>query len=83
MIAPHAKKKNINEESTVGLLIIVDASKERIIKRGYLAFEALLGLRIPKNVFVLTKKEFDSYAENHKSTTYEMKTKGKVLYARD
>ena len=72
-----------NEESTLDVLIIVESSKERVIKRGYSAFEALLGLQIPKNVIVFTKEEFDKYAQDPNSDTYEIKTRGKVLYARD
>ena len=72
-----------NEESTFDVLIIVESSKERVIKRGYTAFEALLGLKIPKNVIVFTKEEFDKYAQDPSSSTYEIKTRGKVLYARD
>lgn len=70
-----------NEESAVDLLIIVDSSNERILKRGYAAFEALLGLSIPKNVSVFTKDEFDKYSQDPTSSTFEIKTRGKVLYA--
>lgn len=71
-----------NEESSWDVLVVVESSNERIIKRGYLAFEVLLGLGIPKNVIVFTKEEFDKYASDPTSTTYEIKTKGKVIYAR-
>jgi len=72
-----------NEESSFDLLLIVESSHERIIKRGYAAFEALLGLGIPHNVVVFTKEEFDKYVQDKKSNTYEIKTRGKILYARD
>ncbi|MFH1831671.1 MAG: nucleotidyltransferase domain-containing protein [bacterium] len=72
-----------NEDSTFDILIIVESSNERVIKRGYTAFEVLLGLKIPKNVIVFTKEEFDKYAQDPSSSTYEIKTKGKVIYARD
>jgi predicted nucleotidyltransferase len=72
-----------NEESTIDFLIIVESSDERIIKRGYPAFEALLGLKIPKNVVVLTKEEFDTYTQDPNSSTSEIKNRGKILYARD
>jgi len=71
-----------NEESTVDILIIVESSNERIIKRGYTAFEALLGLEIPKNVIVFTKEEFDTYTQDSNSSTYEIKNRGKIIYAR-
>jgi len=72
-----------NEESSFDVLIIVESSQERVIKRGYAAFEALLGLGIPKNIVVFTKEEFDKYAHDPSSSTYEIKTRGKILYARD
>jgi predicted nucleotidyltransferase len=72
-----------NEESTYDVLIIVESSNERVIKRGYAAFEALLGLEIPKNIAVFTKEEFDKYAQDPKSSTYEIKTRGKIIYARN
>lgn len=71
-----------NEDSSYDILIIVESSGERIIKRGYAGFEALLGLRIPHNIVVFTKDEFDKYVHDATSDTYEIKTKGKVLYAR-
>ena len=72
-----------NEESTVDLLLVVESSEERVIKRSYLAFDALLGLRMPNNVSVFTKAEFDQYAQDRNSTTYEIKTQGKLIYARN
>jgi uncharacterized protein len=72
-----------NEESTIDILVIVEASDERIIKRGYPAFEALLGLKIPKNVVVLTRDEFDQYTQDPNSSTSEIKNRGKILYARN
>lgn len=72
-----------NEESTFDVLIVVQASNERVIKRGYTAFEVLLGLKIPKNIAVFTKEEFDKYAQDPHSSTHEIKTRGKMLYARD
>ncbi len=71
-----------NEESTYNILIVVESSDERPIKRGYLAFEALLGLRIPKNISIFTKEEFDKYANDSTSTTHEIVTQGKIIYAR-
>jgi predicted nucleotidyltransferase len=71
-----------NEESSFDLLIVVESSDKRVIERGYSAFEALLGLRIPHNTVVFTKEEFDKYTQDSNSTTYEIKTKGKILYAR-
>ena len=71
-----------NEESSYDLLIIIESSNERIIKRGYAGFEALWGLGIPQNIIVVTKEEFNQFADDQESTTYEIKTKGKIIYVR-
>ncbi|MFA6527825.1 MAG: nucleotidyltransferase domain-containing protein [Candidatus Babeliales bacterium] len=71
-----------NEESSFDLLIVIESSDERIMKRGYTAFEALLGLQFPKNIVVFTKEEFDRYDQDKTSTTHDIKSRGKVLYAR-
>ena len=71
-----------NEESTYDFLIIIESSNKQVIERGYTGFEALFGLEIPQNIVVVTQKEFNQYANDPKSDTYEIKTKGKVLYAR-
>lgn len=70
------------EDSSVDLLLVVESSDERIIKRGYQGFEALLGLRIPHRLVVFTAEEFAQYTEDKQSATYDIKTRGKVLYAR-
>ena len=72
-----------NEESSYDILIVIESSNERVIKRGYAGFDALWGLEIPQNLVVVTKEEFDKFANDPKSDTYEIKTQGKVLYARD
>jgi hypothetical protein len=41
-----------------------------------------LGLKIPTNVVVFTKQEFDTFSQDVTSLTYEVKNKGKMLYAR-
>ncbi len=68
------------EESSWDVLVIIESSDKEVLERGYLAFEALLSLRIPQNVSVFTKEEFDKYVSNPTSTTYEIKTRGKVLF---
>ncbi len=71
-----------NEESTYDMLIVVESSEERSIRRSYAGSEMLLGLRMSKSISVFTKDEFDKYASDPTSTTHEIKTRGKVIYAR-
>lgn len=71
-----------NEESNFELLVVIDSSDKLVLERGYKGFEALLGLPIPSKITVFTKEEFDNYAQDATSTTYEIKNRGKILYAR-
>jgi len=71
-----------DEDDDLDLLIVVESSDQKIYKRGDLAFDALFGLRIPKNVTVFTKQEFDKNLQDTTSLTYEVKNRGKRVYAR-
>ncbi len=71
-----------DEDDDLDLLVIVESSDEKVYKRGYLAFEALFGLGIPKNIAILTKQEFDTSCQDVTSLTYEVKNRGKRVYAR-
>ena len=71
-----------DEDSHLDLLIVVESSDEEAYKRGYIAFEALLGLKIPKNIIVFTKEEFERYSQDELSDFYKIKTRGKIVYAR-
>ncbi|MFA6263779.1 MAG: nucleotidyltransferase domain-containing protein [Candidatus Babeliales bacterium] len=71
-----------NEDDDLNLLLIIESSDEKVYERGDLAFDTLLSLKIPKNVIVFTKKEFDTLSQDATSLTHEVKTKGKRLYAR-
>ncbi len=71
-----------SDDDDLNLLIVVEASDEKIYKRGERAFDALLSLDIPKHVAVFTKQEFDRLMLDTTSLCYEVGTKGKQLYAR-
>ena len=75
-------ENTINDESSFDLLVVVDTAEDKVLKRSYAGFEALLGLRIPANISVFTKIEFDAFAQDPKSTTAKIISNGKVLYAR-
>lgn len=70
------------DDDDLNILIVVESSNEKINKRGNKAFDALLGLEIPTNVIVFTKEEFDTFSQDVTSLTYEVKNKGKIVYAR-
>ncbi len=71
-----------DDDADLDLLIIIDSSDEKVYKRADRAFDVLLGLKIPKNVIVFTKQEFEKSAKDAMSLGYEVKKRGKVLYAR-
>jgi len=71
-----------DEDDDLDLLVVVESSDEKVYQRGYLAFEALFGLKIPKNVSIFTKQEFDTNCQDVTSLTYEIKNRGKRVYAR-
>jgi uncharacterized protein len=70
------------DDDDLNILVIIESSNEPVHKRGYKAFSALLGLEIPTNVIVFTKEEFDKFSQDVTSSTYEVKSRGKIVYAR-
>ena len=71
-----------HDDDDLNLLVIIEASDEKAYKRGDLAFDALLSLKIPTNITVFTKQEFDTFSQDETSVTCEVKNKGKIIYAR-
>lgn len=71
-----------NEDDNLNILLIIESSNEKVYKRGDRAFDTLLSLKIPKNVIVFTKQEFDTLSQDTTSLCYEVKSKGKIIYAR-
>ena len=72
-----------DDDDDLNFLIVVESSTEKAYKRGDRAFDALLSLKIPTNIGVFTQKEFEPFSQNPTSPTYEIKHKGKIVYARD
>jgi uncharacterized protein len=68
-----------DEEDDLNLLLIIESSDKKVYQRGDLAFDALLSLKIPKNISVFTKQEFDKNCQDVTSLTYEVKNKGKKI----
>ncbi len=70
-----------DEDDDLNILVIIESSDEKVYKRGDLAFKALLSLEAPTNVTVFTKQEFDTFSQDVTSRAYEIKTRGKKIYA--
>jgi predicted nucleotidyltransferase len=71
-----------DNDSDLDVLVIIESSNETVHKRGDKAFDTLLSLEIPKTVIILTKQEFDSRLQDKTSFCYEVKSRGKQVYAR-
>lgn len=72
-----------NEDDDLNLLLVIESSSKKVYERGDKAFDSLLGLKIPTNVVVFTKQEFDKFSQDTTSSTYEIKNRGKMIYARN
>ena len=70
------------ENSDLDILIIVDQSQERAIKRSFNGYKALWGLGIAKDILVYTNDEFEASSQKEASLPYKVKHHGKVIYAR-
>jgi uncharacterized protein len=71
-----------HEDSDLDILIVVDESLERPIKRSFNGYKALWGLGIAKDIMVYTNEEFETSAQKEASLPYKVKHHGKVIYAR-
>jgi uncharacterized protein len=69
-------------ESNLDLLVVVDTE----VKDRYRAFveghRALVGLPVPKDILLLSQKEFEQASERTSSLHYKIKRQGKKIYAR-
>lgn len=72
-----------DDDDDLNLLIVIEASNEKAYKRSDKAFDALLSLKIPTNITIFTQQEFDTFTQDETSLTYEIKNRGKILYARN
>lgn len=70
------------EDSDLDILIVVDQSQERAIKRSLDGYKALWGLDIAKDILVYTSAEFESSSQKEATLPYKVKHHGKVIYAR-
>ncbi|MFA5075168.1 MAG: nucleotidyltransferase domain-containing protein [Candidatus Babeliales bacterium] len=70
-----------HEDSDLDILIVVDKSKERAIKRSLSGYKALWGLGISKDIIVYTEDEFETSSKKENSLPYKVKRFGKVIYA--
>ncbi len=70
-----------NRHSDIDLLVVVERSDLDAYSRDAIAYRALRGIRVPIDVQVYTRAEFDVRAALPVSFERTVKTKGKLLYA--
>lgn len=69
-------------ESDLDLLVIIEKSTEKPIQRAVRAQRSLRGMKIPVDVLVKTRKEFEKYRSVKASLEAQIAREGKLLYGR-
>jgi len=69
-----------NEHSDIDLMVVVSVSNEPGYRRAQEAHKALQGLGYPKDIIVMTRREFDRKATVPGSLVSLVLRKGKALY---
>lgn len=72
-----------NEESDLDFLVIVDECNNKVRYSALVeGHRALVGMNISKDIFLLSKREFDEYGNDPRRMYYKIKNQGRKLYAR-
>jgi uncharacterized protein len=71
-----------DEESDLDLLIVIDAFKKDWYYDTIEGNKALSGMRIPKDLLLYDKQQFDKVSQDKTSFCYKIIKKGKRIYAR-
>ncbi len=71
-----------DEESDLDLLIVIDSydkSRHQMRVEGY---KALINIKIPKEILLYSKQEFETYSKDVTRLCHKVKLKGKRIYAK-
>lgn len=68
------------ENSDIDILIIIEESDKKPHQRLKPAYIALRGLKISKDILVLTKSEYETYSKEPSTLFYKIKHEGVKLY---
>ena len=71
-----------NTESDMDLLVIIEKSREKPVQRAVRAQRSLRGIKVPVDVLVKTRKEFQRYTSVKASLEAQITREGKLLYGR-
>ena len=70
---------NDTTDSDIDILIIKESDERSVVRRGKV-LQLIKGSGIPKDIFVLTPKEFEETKDQVGSIAYEASHYGKVVY---
>ena len=68
------------EDSDLDLMVIVQESQQAPVQRAVRAYRSLRDLRVPIDILVKTRVEFDRYRPVHASLEAQIAEKGILLY---
>jgi len=71
-----------NVDSDMDLLVIIEKSHEKPIQRAVRAQRSLRGIKVPVDVLVKTREEFERYTAVKASLEAQITREGKLLYGR-
>lgn len=77
LLEPHRE-----DEVDVDIMVIIDTAglqRYNLMAEGH---KALIGIKIPKNILVYTKEEFEDYSKDTSTLSYQIKQHGKRIYAK-
>src|SRR5579872_7293382 len=78
LLEPHRE-----DDVDVDIMVIVDEAglqqRYALMAEGH---KALIGIKIPKNILVYTKEEFEDYSTDQSTLSYSIKHYGKLVYAK-
>jgi predicted nucleotidyltransferase len=69
-------------DSDMDLLVIISKSEEKPIQRAIRAQRSLRGVKVPVDVLVKTRREFEQYTSVKASLEAQITREGKLLYGR-
>ena len=69
-------------DSDLDLLVIVSQSDQKPIQRAIRAQRSLRGVKVPVDVLVKTRREFENYSSVKASLEAQISREGKLLYGR-
>lgn len=71
-----------DQDSDLDLVVVVDQSDEKSYKRPIRGYDALMSMRVPNDIIIYTKQEWNELALNRTTLAYKIKNQGKKLYAK-